>query len=261
MNNNYPLIIGNWKLNGDTKEFRSAYVQGLLELLKKPVEKVNVAICPANVHIYELSKKLSPFGLNVGSQNVSTFDTGAYTGEISATMLKELGCNLCIIGHSERREIFNETNVDCNNKIKRLHEQNILPILCIGESQNERENNATHNVLSKQLSESLVDIKITAETPLTVAYEPIWAIGSGESASPKIAQDTHLFIREQLSVLYGNDTSKLVKIIYGGSVNENNAKNLLAQNDIDGLLIGGVSLDPVQFNTICNIATPTFSVI
>jgi len=261
MDNKYPLIIGNWKLNGETKKFRQAYVKGLIELFKAPIEKVNIAICPASIYITEFANNLSSLGLNVGSQNVSAFHIGAYTGETSATMLKELGCNLSIIGHSERREIFSENNVDCNHKIKQLHKQKLLPVLCIGESQNERNNNATNDVLSKQLSESLVNINVTAETPLCVAYEPIWAIGSGASASPEIAQQTHLFIRDQLSTLYGSETSKQIKIIYGGSVNKDNAKDLLAQTDIDGLLIGGASLDPSHFNSICKIVNSTFNII
>jgi len=260
MNNKYPLIIGNWKLNGETKKFRQIYVNDLKALFQVPLEKINIAVCPANIYINEFAKDLSSLSISVGSQNVSAFHIGAYTGETSATMLKELGCNLSIIGHSERREFFGESNIDCNNKIKQLHKQKMLPVLCIGESQNERESNATNEVLSKQLSESLVGINVTAETPLCVAYEPIWAIGSGASASPEIAQQTHLFIREQLSSLYGSETSKQIKIIYGGSVNKDNAKDLLDQTDIDGLLIGGASLDASHFNSICNIANSTFSI-
>lgn len=261
MDNKSPLIIGNWKLNGESKNFRQAYIANLKALFQEPLENVNIAVCPASVYINELAMDLSSLNINVGSQDVSTFNTGAYTGETSAVMLTELGCNLSIIGHSERRELFGESNLGCNQKIKQLHKQKILPVLCIGESQIERKNNATNDVLARQLIESLVDINVIAETPLCVAYEPIWAIGSGASASPKIAQETHQFIREQLSILYGNETSKNIKIIYGGSVNEDNAKALLAQTDIDGLLVGGASLDPSHFNSICNIANSTFSII
>lgn len=259
MNNKYPLIIGNWKLNGETKEFRQKYVNHLKTLFQTPLEQSNIAICPASIYIKELVKELASLNINVGSQNVSGFHAGAYTGETSAAMLKELGCNLSIIGHSERREFFGESDTGCNNKIKELHKQKMLPILCIGESQSERNNNATNDVLARQLTESLVDINVIADTPVCVAYEPIWAIGSGASASPKIAQETHQFIREHLSSLYGNKTSQRIKIIYGGSVSKDNAKDLLTQSDIDGLLIGGASLDASHFNSICNIANSTFS--
>lgn len=261
MNNNYPLIIGNWKLNGDKEAFRQAYVQDLIELFKQPVENVNIVICPANVHISELSRKLSPLGFNIGSQNVSAFQAGAYTGETSAAMLKELGCNLCIIGHSERRDYFNESNIDCNNKIKQLHEQSILPVLCIGESQSERNKNATHDVLAKQLSESLKGVDVSSKAPVCIAYEPIWAIGSGESASPVIVQEAHQFIRKQLSNIYSKETANQISIVYGGSVNKDNAKALLAQEDVDGLLVGAASLDPENLNLICTIANTSFSAI
>jgi len=259
MENKSPIIIGNWKLNGDTNDFRQTYINDLNSLFKTSMENIDVTICPTSIYINEFVQMTASTSLNIGSQNVSAFHIGAYSGETSAAMLKELGCHLSIIGHSERREFFNESNLDCNNKIKQLHQQNILPVLCIGESKNERSNNTTNEVLAKQLSESLSDINVTSSKPLCVAYEPIWAIGSGASASPEIAQETHLFIREQLSIIFGKETSNQIHIIYGGSVNKDNAKDLLAEDDIDGLLIGGVSLDPAHFNQICDIANSTYS--
>ena len=173
MDNQYPLIIGNWKLNGESSTFRQAYINELKTLFQAPLDKINIAICPASIYINELAQDLSSLNIKVGSQNVNAFQTGAYTGETSAIMLKALGCHLSIIGHSERREFFAESNADCNNKIKQLHKQEMLPVLCIGESQNERESKTTNEVLKKQLSESLADIKVTAETPLCVAQRSL----------------------------------------------------------------------------------------
>ena len=255
-----PLIIGNWKLNGNSKAFCHSFANQLRKIFHAPISQVDIAICPQSLFINDLHNHLSVFNIHIGTQNVSEFITGSYTGEISAASLAEFGCSLAIIGHSERRKLFDEKNIVCNKKIKNVQEQSILPVLCIGESKNERIANVTNEVLSKQLIESLTGISVTTEKPLCIAYEPIWAIGSGESASPFVAQKAHRHIRLELTKLYGENIANNIKVLYGGSVDKANAQILLEQPDINGLLIGGASLDPEQFTSICYTASSVSSI-
>ncbi|EWH08820.1 triosephosphate isomerase [Catenovulum agarivorans DS-2] len=246
-----PIIMANWKLNGD------------IDLLCKSVSSfvqhaylAEVVVCPPYLYIRDMLNFLRNSPIKVGGQNISKHDSGAFTGETSARMLKEAGCRYCIIGHSERREIFGENNISCQMKIARALEANLTPVYCIGESQQEYEQGLTEQVLSNQLREALEDMDLTNKN-LCIAYEPVWAIGTGKAATPEIAQEVHAFIRKQLTDMYGPETANTIRIMYGGSANKNNAHLLLEQADIDGLLVGGASLDPEHFSTICRSVEQT----
>lgn len=244
-----PIVIANWKLNGG------------LDLICKSVASfigkhfaAQIVICPPYIYMRDMMTFLQFSELQIGSQNVSRFESGAYTGETSAQMLKQAGCSLCLIGHSERRAMFGETNEGCRIKIMTSLNHDLLPVLCIGENQQERENNVTEKILHQQLWEGLDNIALAGKD-LCIAYEPIWAIGTGLAATPAITQEVHQFIREQLTAIFGQETAMRLRILYGGSVNKINTKELLAQRDVDGLLVGGASLDPGHFLAICEQAS------
>jgi triosephosphate isomerase len=188
--------------------------------------------------------------IKIGSQNVSKFESGAYTGETSAQMLKQAGCSLCLVGHSERRAMFRENNSSCQIKVQTALNHGLLPVLCIGENLEERDTHVAKDVIFRQLSEGLEGIDLT-DKDICIAYEPVWAIGTGLAATPDMVQDVHHFIRRELAALYNEEVAARVRILYGGSVNKTNAKELLRQEDIDGLLVGGASLDPGHFLAIC----------
>ena len=189
----------------------------------------------------------------IGSQNISKFESGAFTGETSGQMLKEVGCNFCLIGHSERRQVFLENNASCQTKIARALEANLMPIICIGENEQQYELGLTKHILYKQLHESLQGQDLSGKE-LCIAYEPIWAIGSGKAASPESVQSIHAYIYEEICTIFDKETADKIRIIYGGSVNKKNAAELLAMPNIDGLLVGGASLDPEHFSEICELA-------
>jgi len=244
-----PIIIANWKLNGG------------LDLICKSVASfigkhfaADIAICPPYIYMRDMMTFLQFSELHIGSQNVSRFESGAYTGETSSQMLKQAGCSLCLIGHSERRAMFGETNEGCRIKIQTALSHDLMPVLCVGENQRERENNITEQVLYQQLWESLKQIDL-GDKDLCIAYEPVWAIGTGLAATPTIAQEVHQFIRSQLADIFGEDIAMRLRILYGGSVNKINTRELLSQRDVDGLLVGGASLDPGHFLDICEQAS------
>jgi len=244
-----PMIIANWKLNGGL----DLICTSVASFIGKHFD-AQIAICPPYIYIRDMMTFLQYSELQIGSQNVSKYESGAYTGETSAQMLKEAGVSLCLIGHSERRTMFAETNQACFNKIARALQHDLLPVLCIGENREEREQKKTQEVLRQQLTESLKGLDLTGKH-LCVAYEPIWAIGTGLAATPEIAQEAHQFIRDVLVNVFDLITAQRIRILYGGSVTKNNAKDLLIQKDIDGLLVGGASLDPGHFLTICEQAS------
>lgn len=243
-----PMIIANWKLNGGL----DLICTSVASFIGKHFD-AQIAICPPYIYIRDMMTFLQYSELQIGSQNVSKYESGAYTGETSAQMLKEAGVSLCLIGHSERRTMFGETNQACFNKIARALQHDLLPVLCIGENREEREQKKTQEILRQQLTESLKGLDLTGKH-LCVAYEPIWAIGTGLAATPEVAQETHQFIREALVDVFDLITAQRIRILYGGSVTKNNAQDLLIQKDIDGLLVGGASLDPGHFLTICEQA-------
>ena len=240
-----PMVIANWKLNGGI----DLICTSVASFIGKHFE-TQIAICPPYIYMRDMLTFLQHSEISIGSQNVSKFESGAYTGETSAQMLKQAGCKLCLIGHSERRAMFRENNQSCQIKVQTALNHGLLPVLCIGENLEERDANITKDVIFRQLSEGLENITLDGKD-LCIAYEPVWAIGTGLAATPEMAQEVHQFIRRELTVLLGEATAERIRLLYGGSVNKTNAKELLGQTDIDGLLVGGASLDPGHFLAIC----------
>ncbi|BFM19073.1 triose-phosphate isomerase [Gilvimarinus japonicus] len=239
------LIIANWKLNGGI----DLMCNSIASLVGKEFD-TDIAVCPPYIYIRDMLSLLHHSEVKIGSQNVSKFESGAYTGETSAEMLKKVGCSLCLIGHSERRQMFRENNISCNIKVKNALTHGLIPVLCIGENLEEKDAGITKDIIFRQLDEGLNAIDTTTGE-LCVAYEPIWAIGTGKSAVPDEAQSVHKFIRECITEKFGNDFAQRTRILYGGSVSRENACELLDKADIDGLLVGGASLDPAHFLQIC----------
>ena len=245
-------IAGNWKMN---KTFQEAddFLFNLGEYLEnKTMNNVVPLICPSFPYLELVSDMAEELALSSGAQNVSEYLSGAYTGEISAEMLSSMGVEYCIVGHSERRHIFGESNEMVNAKIKRLQKQFLKPVVCIGEKLEEREAGKTQEVVISQLKNSLKDIKI--EDNLVLAYEPVWAIGTGKTATPAQAQEVHKLIRDWLGENYSDAIAENTSILYGGSVKPGNLKDLLSEADIDGGLIGGAALDEKSFIEMLDIA-------
>lgn len=242
------LVAGNWKLNG-SKESIQTLVKGISEGMSE-VDGTAVAICPPYVYIPMVQELVSGTDIGLGAQDVADQESGAYTGEISAAMLQDVGCQYAIVGHSERRSIYGEQDEDTAKKFAAARKQGLTPILCIGELLEERESGDTENVVARQLDAVIALEGIEALADAVIAYEPVWAIGTGKTASPAQAQDVHAFIRSKLAALNA-DVAEKVQILYGGSVNGGNAAELFAMEDIDGGLIGGASLKAEDFLAIC----------
>ncbi len=232
-----PFIAGNWKMNM-TAESGKALIAELKPLVKEA--KCNIALCVPAILIPAMVKAAKGSKIKIGAQNVHWAASGAYTGEISCEQLKEYGVKYAIIGHSERRQYFGETDEGVNKRTLAALENDITPIVCVGETLSERENGETENVLSHQLENGLKSVEDI--TKVVIAYEPVWAIGTGKTATDEQAQETIKFIRKKLGKLFGVKNANRVVIQYGGSMNAKNCKGLMAQPDIDGGLIGGASL-------------------
>ncbi len=243
-------------MNG-TLEETSALLGGLVGLWDDSFKNVEIAVCPPFTSIGLAIDKLSGRGvqISVGAQNCHSETKGAFTGELSARMLAEAGCTYVILGHSERRTIFNESNEFINKKIKAALSVGLKPILCVGETHEERELAQTFEVLMHQLTEGLRGVDASQIKMITIAYEPVWAIGTGRTATTEIAQDSHSYIRSELTTLYNETIASGIPILYGGSMNATNASDLLAMQDIDGGLIGGASLDAKAFTVIIDAAS------
>lgn len=237
-------VIGNWKMNAHS-DFVAAWAE---QVAKQQAVDVAMAVCPPFPYIATLKQKLTNTNIQLGAQNVAATDEGAYTGEVAATMLADLEVSLALVGHSERRTLFGESNEDVAEKCQRLAENGILPIVCVGETHAEREQGVTENVVAEQLA-PIVELIKTGLRPV-IAYEPVWAIGTGLTATPEQAQAVHTFIRQELTKVSA-EVAESTSILYGGSVNRDNAAALFSQADIDGGLIGGASLDAEHFFTIC----------
>jgi triosephosphate isomerase len=240
------VIAGNWKMNNDLKE-----TQNLLSKLTSGISMDNlncdVIVCPAFTSLSEAYTLLKDTKIKLGAQNMYFETSGAFTGEISASMLKSVGCEYVILGHSERRTIFGETDELINNKIKKANASGLKPIFCVGELLEEREAGITEKVIEKQIRSGLKDISSEEMGNVIIAYEPVWAIGTGKTASPQQAEEVHKFIRSLINDKYGASVSENIIIQYGGSVNNKNARELLSQKDIDGALVGGASLKADSF--------------
>ncbi|QEP42119.1 triose-phosphate isomerase [Ectothiorhodospiraceae bacterium BW-2] len=246
-----PLVAGNWKMNGSL-----ASVGALLEGIKQGIAEVNcaeVAVCAPFVYLPQLQQQLQGSVIAWGAQNMSQHEKGAYTGEISAAMLQDFGCRYVIVGHSERRSYYGESDALVAEKFAAVRAAAMVPILCIGETLEEREANITNDVVTRQLEAVLEREGVAALADAVIAYEPVWAIGTGKTASPAQAQEVHASIRQRLAEQDSAVAAK-IRILYGGSMNAANAAELLAQNDIDGGLIGGASLKADDFLTIARAA-------
>jgi triosephosphate isomerase len=239
------LIAGNWKMNLDINESRELAKSILDKTDKKYFEYTDVLLCPTFVSLNVVGDVIKGSQILLGAQNLSYENNGAYTGEISATMLKTIGCEYVIIGHSERRKYYNETDEVVNKKIKKTLEFGLKPILCVGETLEERNSGKQNEIVENQLTNDLNGIADLNN--VVIAYEPVWAIGTGQNATPEQANEMHKHIRSVIAKLYNQTTSDNIKILYGGSLNDKNCKELLTQSDIDGGLIGGASLKTDSF--------------
>lgn len=246
-----PIVAGNWKMNGSQAE-SAKLLAGLKQGLGS-VARAKVVVCPPSILIPLAARELAGTTVAWGGQNLDTHKSGAYTGEVSGPMLKEFGCSYVIVGHSERRALYGETDQVVAEKFKAAQDAGLIPILCVGELLAEREANQTEQVVARQLDAVVKLAGIAAVANSVIAYEPVWAIGTGKTASPQQAQDVHRFIRARLAAADAK-VADGVRILYGGSVKGANAEELFGQADIDGGLIGGASLNADEFLTICRAA-------
>ena len=235
-----PIVAANWKMYKTLQEGVS-FISEICNLLLDK-EKPTIIFCPSFTSLFHINENLSGSGIELGSQNVYFEPEGAFTGETSVRMLKDCGVRYVIIGHSERRHIFNENNTLLNKKLHAVLDNGLIPIFCIGETLNDRNTGYTKTKLKVQLTKGLDGIKDQLMDRIVIAYEPVWAIGSGVNAKPKQVEDTHLQIRELLAELFADEAVKQIPILYGGSVKPENAKKLIEVEGIDGFLIGGSSL-------------------
>jgi triosephosphate isomerase len=250
MSDRTPIIAGNWKMFKTNAEAR-AYMEEFTGLVSG-AEGVEIVVCPAFTALAEVKKLAEGTNVRVAAQNMHFEAEGAYTGEVSPPMLVELGIDDVVLGHSERREYFNENDADLDRKVVAALAAGIRPILCCGETDAEREAGQTEDKLKIQLLGGLASVSAAQVVGIVIAYEPIWAIGTGKTATPEIAQQTIGFIRETLAGSFGTDAAAQVRILYGGSVKPGNINELMAQEDIDGALVGGASLAASDFAQIVN---------
>ena len=242
-----PLVAANWKMNGSLTE-NTGLVTAIRDGLKTSGD---VAICPPFVYLSQVADLLRESHIAVGAQNVSHLDKGAYTGEVSHAMLEDFDCEYVIVGHSERRQLYYETDTRVAEKFQAVVKAGLVPILCVGELLEEREANDTENVIDRQL-EAVINLDgIEQFAKAVIAYEPVWAIGTGKTATPEQAQEVHAFIRLQLA-RHDEQIADQIRILYGGSVKPDNANDLFSMTDVDGGLIGGASLVADDFLSICH---------
>ena len=243
----HPLVAGNWKMNGSTDS-----VKALVEGIKAGIDSVTTAemtVCPPNVYISQVAAMVAGTAISFGAQDVNDQEAGAHTGEVAPGMLTDIGCKYAIVGHSERRSIYGESDEFTASKFAAARKAGLIPILCVGELLEEREQGITEQVVERQLDAVISLDGVGVFGSAVIAYEPVWAIGTGKTATPDQAQEVHAFIRGKLAGL-DNAVAEKVQILYGGSMNPGNAAELLAMPDIDGGLIGGASLKPDDFLAI-----------
>lgn len=244
-----PFIAGNWKMFKTTME-AIEFAEDFKKIYQS--SDVQTAICAPFTQLSALKEVFKDTDIKLGAQNMHFAEKGAFTGEVSAEMLKEIGVDYCIIGHSERRQYFNETDETVNKKLITAFRHNIIPILCVGEKLEERDAGKEFEIVKRQLTTALKDLTGEQVADLVIAYEPVWAIGTGRNASPEQANEMCGYIRRIINELYGDDVSEKIIIQYGGSVKPANAYELLNMKEIDGALVGGASLIPEEFIEIVN---------
>jgi triosephosphate isomerase (TIM) len=247
------LIAGNWKMNM-TKDSSVSLVRELLAQTRSN-PNVQIVVCPPSVYLSTVSSALEGGHIKLGAQNFYAQDEGAYTGEVSGKMLKDVGCTHVILGHSERRALLGETDAMVNQKLQAALKHGLTPIVCVGETLGERESGRTQDVVRTQCRGSLAGLTPEQMTKTVLAYEPVWAIGTGKTATPAQAEEVHADIRALLAELFGADCAAKIVIQYGGSVKADNALELLGQPNIDGALVGGASLKADAFVPVCEAAT------
>ena len=254
-----PIIAGNWKMNKNVKEAMS-----LVNDIKRDVydvDNVGIIVCPSFTDLSDAGEMLIETNIDLGAQNCYWEKEGAFTGEVSVDMLKSVGCRYVIIGHSERRQYFNETDETVNKRIKSAVGGGLIPIMCIGETLQEREAEKTLDVIRTQLTDGLKAFDEAFLDSLVVAYEPVWAIGTGKTATPAQAQEVHSFIRKLLAELFSESFANSRRILYGGSVKPDNIEELMREEDVDGGLVGGASLKADSFSVLVNKTAQLYATI
>lgn len=247
-----PLIAANWKMNNTIAE--ALKFAAALEADLKAAGGVDVVIAPPYTALYSLGVAFAETEFKLAAQNMFWEDSGAFTGEIAGSFLRDVGCTYVILGHSERRQLFAETNETVNKKIQAALRHGLVPILCVGETLAERDQDKTLKVIETQLREGLKGVDLNSCEDFVIAYEPVWAIGTGRTATPNQAQEVHASIRSHIATAFGKQIADKIRIIYGGSVKPSNSRELMSCEDIDGALVGGASLDPKQFAGIVRSA-------
>ena len=250
-----PLIAGNWKMHKTLPEAR-VLVAGIAKSIES-IEGVDVLICPPTQHLFPMARAVAGTRIMLGAQNAHEEDQGAFTGEVSVPMVKETGCTHVIIGHSERRHLFGERGDRLAKKVRAVAKAGLFVIYCVGETLDDREAGRTNQVVERQLDEA-IGTDVPADR-LIVAYEPVWAIGTGKTATPQQAQEVHALVRSRLAAIYDRETADRTRILYGGSVKPGNAADLAAQPDIDGALVGGACLVVEDFVAIMTAASSVAS--
>ncbi len=245
-----PIIAGNWKMNKTTAEARDLAAK--LAPLVAGAKDREIVLAPTFTSLQTLGEAIKGTNMALAAQNMHWEDKGAFTGEISAEMLLDLGCKYVIIGHSERRQYFGETDETVNKKVKQALKKGLLPIMCVGETLAEREAGRLNEVIGRQLTGGLKDIGAEDMKRVVIAYEPVWAIGTGKTATPEQANEVHSLIRQKVKALYTVEIAERLRIQYGGSVTPDNVSSLMAKPDIDGALVGGASLKPESFAALVN---------
>ena len=247
-----PIIAGNWKMNKTTVEAREL-ASKLIPLIAGIKER-DIVLAPPFTALQSVAGVIKGTGIALSAQNLHWEDKGAFTGEISAEMLLDLGCKYVIIGHSERRQFFSESDETVNKKLRQALNKGLLPIVCVGETLKEREAGKANDVIERQVAGALKGVTAAEMQKVTIAYEPVWAIGTGKTATPDQANEIHSFIRKKCEIAYGKEIADVLRIQYGGSVTPENVSTLMAMPDIDGALVGGASLKPESFAALVNFA-------
>lgn len=248
-----PIIAGNWKMNM-TAEEAIALSNGIKRSVYK-IDDVEIVLAPPFTSLSDVKDIITDTNISLAAQNMYWEKIGAFTGEISPAMVKSAGCKYVIIGHSERRAYFGETNETVNRKVKAALKEGLLAIMCVGEKLEERESGKAFDVISEHVEKGLIDVENNEILNVVIAYEPVWAIGTGKNATPDQAQEAHKFIRDLLTKKYGRESANGIRIQYGGSVKPGNIESLIAEKDIDGALVGGASLKPDSFSEMIKIAS------